>query len=359
MAALEYDVVFFDTVSSVYQENTPNERGIGGSELEVIILSQELAAAGFSVLILNDPIAHRQSTPDVREPIVSKSGVHYASCRQEFPKIECGTLILQRFSAIPSHDVIKRDHTVVWLHDACNNPNDATAIGLATATKASAHPVFVSDWQRGTYPQHAVGRHSRVIPNMVPRLLFDDRWRSTPQEDTMVYASAAVRGLDATLTAWADPRVAAGGRTILEIMGPVYDPPPDQPDLLHVKSESLDGRIRLRGSLPLPALVERLAASRGLLFVNTWPETFCLLVAYSEALGKPARFVAMSAEGFGGVREAMVNSKFLYKRNDWDRFLSDLAREISSDERLEVTPVRKFHPETVMPLWLDALGLEV
>jgi hypothetical protein len=364
MAKLEYDVVFFDNVSSTYVEETPFLKGIGGSELGIITLSQELARNGFSVLVLNDPLVLKSPDPSPLQPIGAASGVHYASCRGVLPPIECGTLIIQRFSSTPPLETIKRDRTVVWLHDACNNPGDPTALALHAATskaldKGGAIPIFVSEWQRKTYPQNVVGRHSRVIPNMLPRLVFDEKYRDVPQEDTMVFASAAVRGLDATLTAWADSRVASAGKTVLEIMGPVYDPPPNSPDLLRVKNESLEGRIRLMGSLPLPALIERMAASRGLLFVNTWPETFCLLVAYSEALGKPARFIGMSRDGLGGVKEAMVNSRFLYVANEWDRFLNDLAREISSDERLSVEPVTKFHPDTLMPMWFEALGLEV
>lgn len=368
---LEYDVVFFDNVSSVYVEDTPLHKGIGGSELGVITLSQELAKAGFSVLVLNDPKVLKSPAPDPTEPIHSASGVDYASCRACLPPITCGTMVVQRFSTTPPHprfekDVcsgIDRDRTVVWLHDACNNPNDSTAKALEAATsrqlnKGGAYPVFVSEWQRDTYPQHTVGRYSRVIPNMVPRVVYDDLWKNVPQEDTLVFASAAVRGLDATLTAWGDSHVAAASKTVLEIMGPIYDPPPSQTSELRVYDEKLEDRIRLVGSVPLPCLVERMAASRGLLFVNTWPETFCLLVAYAEALGKPARFIGMSENGAGGVKEAMVNKQFLYERPDWMRFLNDLAAELGSGERLAIEPVKKFHPDSVMPMWFDALGLE-
>ncbi len=363
MAGLEYDVVFFDNVSSAYREDTPNEKGLGGSELEVILLSQELARNGFSVLVLNDPIKIMHPGPSLDEPIIAPSGVHYASCRRGKPQISCGALIIQRFSSTPSAELIRRDRTLVWLHDACGGPNDATAQALAAATakplnRGGAEPVFISAWERTTYPAYAIGRRYRTIPNMLPRLLFDKKWQSVAQEDTLVYASAAFKGLAATLVAWSDPRVAAAGKTILEIMGPIYDRPAGSPHDLNIDDPSLVKRIKLRGSLPLPQLVERLAASRGLLFVNAFPETFCLVVAYTEALGKPARFIATSQTGVAGVAETMVNKRFLYERRDWDRFLSDLAAEISSGERLAVDPVRKFHPETVMPVWLDALGLE-
>jgi hypothetical protein len=139
-------------------------------------------------------------------------------------------------------------------------------------------------------------------------------------------------------------------------MGPSYDPPPEE----GLEDPALVDRVRVLGSLPLPGLLERLAASRGLVFANTWPETFCLLVAYSEAMGKPARFVALSPYGVAGVKDTMVNAKrFLYRsEKDWDRFITDLASEISGTERLKVDPVKGFHPETILPLWYEALAIE-
>jgi glycosyltransferase involved in cell wall biosynthesis len=372
VAGLDYDVVVFDSVSSVYTEESPLLRGLGGSELCVITLTQELARHGFTVLVLNDPIELRsKGNPEPTTPIVAPSGVHYASCRGELPPITCGTLIIQRFSEAPSdprydsgpNPGIKRDRTVVWVHDACNNASDFPARAVAAAisrplNKGGAIPVFISRWERGIYPPDAVGHYSRVIPNLMPRLLFEDRWKEVPQQDTMVYASAAMRGLDATLRAWADPRVVAAGNTVLEIMGPRYDPPPDAADELNVRDEQLQGRVRLCGSQTLAGLLEHMASSRGLIYASQFLETFCMLVAYSEALGKPVRFIGLLPDGIAGVRETMQHQRFLYEANEVDRFIEGLALEIKSEERLSVPPVRKFHPDNVMPMWFEALGLD-
>jgi hypothetical protein len=359
MPPLQYDVVFYDEVGSVFQEDTPNRKGIGGSELGIITLSQELARNGFSVLVLNDPISRETDQPSPDTPIAAPSGVHYASFRSGRPAIECSALIVQRYSGIPTDVEARR--TVLWLHDSCGGRGDAVAERLREVTrklpsKGGPVPVFVSEWQKDTYPPEVVGRYWKVIPNMLPRLVFDARWTTTPQEDTMVFASATARGLEATLAAWADPRVRKAGTTVLEVMGPSYDPPPEEA----LEDPALADRVRVLGSLPLPGLLERLAASRGLVFANTWPETFCLLVAYSEAMGKPARFIALSPYGVAGVKDTMVNAKrFLYRsEKDWDRFITDLASEISGAERLTVDPVKGFHPETILPLWYEALAIE-
>ena len=361
MAALQYDVVSYDEVSSLYTEDTPNKKGIGGSELGIITLSQELAREGYSVLVLNDPIDWEATHPLPEEPIVAPSGVHYASWRAPRGAIECNALVIQRFSGVPPDD-IKRERTIVWLHDSSGGRNDPVSVKLQEATsrrrnRGGAVPVFVSRWQRDTYPPDIVGRFATVIPNMLPRLVFDPRWTQTPQEDTMAFASAAARGLEATLKAWAEPKVKIAGQTILEVMGPAYDPPPRSLGEAPGDEAALQNRVRFVGSLTLPQLLERLSASRGLIFANTWPETFCLLVAYVEAMGKPARFIGLSPYGPGGVEDTMANRRFLYKADQWDKFIDDLAGEIASSERLTVKPVREFHPEKVLPLWLDALGI--
>lgn len=356
MAKLEYDVVIFDSVSSVYDEDSPNVKGIGGSELCVITLSQELAKNGFTVLILNDPVVLKSPDPSPLNPIVAKSGVHYASCRGVLPSISCGTLIGQRSSALP--DEIERENTVVWVHDACNNPNDVQVTSLQAATSKGAAAVFVSNWQRSIYPSRAAGRYSMVIPNMLPRLVFDERWQQVPQEDTLVYASAAHRGLNETLKAWSHPGIVASGSTVLEVMGPVYDPPPGSEKEVQVWGDKLEGRVRLCGSLPLPGLLERMAASRGLLYASTWLETFCLVIAYAEAMGKPARYIGLLPGSIAGVNETLTHKKFLYDAHEQQRFLTDLAIELRGKERLTVEPVKRFHPDTIMPLWFDALGLE-
>ncbi len=370
MPELDYDVVFYDTVSMVYTEDTPNHKGLGGSEILIINLAQELASQGFSVLVLNDPMSHESTEPSPENPIVAKSGVHYASYRCRRPTISCGALLAQRTTPVPNdpryepgENGIKRDRTLVWIHDAIFNENDPSARATAKAiakpiNKGGAVPIFTSEWSRSIYPPDAVGRYSRMIPNFLPRLVFDDKWKATPQEDVMLFASSAIRGLDPTLKAWADPRVVASGKTVLEILGPAYDPPPDSESGLHFYDDALTGRIKLAGTLALPQLLQRMAASRGQIYACQFEETFCLTVAYMEALGNPVRFMALRPSCFAGVPETLQHKQFIYGPLDWDRFVGDLADELSSGQRTTVEPVRKFHPDKILPMWFDVLGLE-
>ena len=370
MPELEYDVVIFDAVGMVYTEDTPNQKGLGGSEILIITLAQELANQGFTVLVLNDPVSHKGVEPSPENPIKAKSGVHYASCRCPRPTISCGALVVQRTSPVPpdprhesGENGIKRDRTVVWIHDAIFNENDPSARATAKAigkplNKGGAAPIFTSEWSRSIYPRDAVGKYSRFIPNFLPRLVFDEKWKSTAQEDVMLFASAAIRGLDPTLKAWADPRVVASGRTVLEIMGPAYDPPPDSESGLHFHDEVLKQRIKLAGTLSLPDLFQRMAASRGQIYACQFQETFCLTIAYTEALGKPVRFIALRPDCFAGVPETLQHKQFMYGPNDWDRFVRDLAEELKCGKRTVVEPVKKFHPDTILPMWFDVLGLE-
>lgn len=319
-----YDAVFFDTVGMAYTGATPHHAGLGGSEFQAILLAEALAARGRRVLVLNNCTAAERY-----------EHVDYAPHAQaDLDAIECDVLLIQRYSRLPP---IRARKIVIAASDIPGSHYDHFDSLFAGPRDVSL--VAVSDWQRRLFPRNW---RTLVVPNMLPDYVYDVACDADPSR--FVYASAALKGLDATLSAWRELHMdKAMAHTRLSVCTPGYDP---------VDAESLAKQgVRFLGSLPFRQVVDEIAASAGLFFVNTWTETFSIVAALAEALHRRTHILCASDPG---ALPTTINSPLL--TGDRDTFLRQF-REAAKDPknpRWYAEP-KDYRVSSVLAQWLELL----
>ncbi len=314
----EYDYIFFDSVGWAYTGSTPSRRGLGASEHQVILLAEQLAALGARVLVLNNSLARAEV-----------AGVEYLPRLLAADGLRCECLIVCRYSLVPP---IRRRRTVVWATDIPGNAHEHQQ----DLWSQRAVLVAVSRWHRAQFPAHWP---VRVIPNMLPDSVYQTS--PLPRVLRFVYASAALKGLRATVAMWARLRAQAGAELELVICSPGYD----RVDL-HL---SRDFGVSLAGNLPFDQLVEKLVASRGLFYVNTFPETFCVVAALCQAVGRTPWILCMGPRA--GLAET-VQPELLSQ--DSEEFQSQFLQRLKLPSA--PLPPQNFRVSRVLPLWLSLLS---
>ncbi len=318
-----YDIVLYATVGMPYTGSTPEHAGLGGSEFETILLAEALAARGRSVLVLN------KTTRQVRE-----RGVDYANhdAVLEPPVLSCKFLLIQRYSEIPQ---ILAERIVVVATDIPRHEYDHLYTLFDGGPDATL--VTVSEWQRAHFPAHW---QSKTIPNMLPEYVYDLDRPINPRR--FVYASAALKGLDATLAAWQE-LYDGGGMEGAELC--VCTPGYDSVDVDDLASRG----VRFLGSLPFHRVAEEIAASAGLFYVNAWTETFCIVAALTEALGRRVHILYTSEPGGLPltVRSPLVTG-------DRAKFLADFRAALGDPDNPRWRGAAyDYRVSSVMPQWLE------
>lgn len=323
-----YDVIFYDTVGLPYTGTTPEQGGLGGSEFQAILLAEAMAARGRRVLVLNNT-----GSPEYVR------GVDYVNHAQvSLESLECDALLVQRYSMLPS---IAARRIIIAASDVPGRCYDHFAPLFASSRDTTL--VTVSEWQNNLFP----GTWRRtVIPNMLPDDLYEMRRPSHSLR--FVYASAALKGLTVTLAAWNKLRNQTGIDALeLRVCTPGYD---------HIDTDTVAGDgVRLLGSLPFDRLVEEIAASAGLFYVNTWSETFGVVPAIAEALGR--RIHLLCTTDPGGLPETINSPLLTSDRELFERSFQETLAE-PAGERWYGT-ANDFRASRVIENWLTLLDQTV
>jgi len=247
-------------------------------------------------------------------------------------------LYLQRWTRRP--DGVAADKTVVRCNDG-NAPDYDVHVRMLARSEATL--VLNTNYHASLFP---FAKDRRVIPPMlgsVPRV------PKVPGQ--FVFASAAPKGLQETLTYWAKihPMAIEHRPVSLVIAVPGYSGAiPDLPR----EAESLG--IRTVGAPTLEEYRRLIAESEGLFYVSRFTEMFGCVAALSDMAGTRTHILCL--RGAGGIREAVSDARFVttdpaqFTRD----FLDALTKPAEAFQRF--TPIDR-SPNAIAPLWEDALGL--
>lgn len=253
---MTYDIVLHDGVGVKFNDAVVSNDPLGGSEFVLWQLAGALHRQGLRVLVVERNVRGKPERPS--------NGPHYVYGIPE--PVTCKWLVQHRYSE-PAPE-IRADRTVTLASD--------TYHPVYARPHVVPHPVvWVSAWQQATFPTTFRGT---VIPNPLPDHVYT---RPIPAKDPHVflYASAALKGLDATLREWARLRTETPGLhdARLRVLSPGYDLVPEAAG--HVPG------VRVVGGLPFHKVVAEMDRAAGLFYVNDFPETFCIVAALAEARG--------------------------------------------------------------------------
>jgi len=355
------EVLLFDRIhhaeGGAFTRKTMQERGVGGSELEMMQVAHALAARGYRVAIANGRI-----------DVVEEGGVLYVPNSRPWEYIPTRALYLQRMSAPESPLAIGHEvRIVVRANDIYCQPYDVHRPLLESGRAAL---VANTKWQADgfTYAKEKI-----VIAPMLdesPVAIWPDRKGFATTEaialpgtegstavyktpGLFVYASGPMKGLEATLAMWRKLHKLHGKvlkKAKLVIVSPGWG---DFPTLS--PSDKAIG-VRFEG-VPTPAKYrEWIAKAEGLFFVNTMTEAFCCSAALAERSG--TRTHILCKNGLGGIPEAIVNHTLLTEYET--QFIEKFMEAWQSDERREQWYARSVpnrRPEALVEAWIDALRL--
>jgi tetratricopeptide (TPR) repeat protein len=328
---MKFDVVYYDTVSAPFSRRMVSSRPSGGSELNHVKIVNGLADLGYSVLVLNN-----------LERGEVDGGVVYDNWRSDI--VECQTLVVSRFSEPTIAHVngdgigISCDRIVMAANDQFQEFQRAKYIPGSTI-------VLHNQWHAQNFP---ADWPKAIIPAIVPQELYDLP-RVPKDRNKFVYASAVCKGLRATLAEWkslkdSHPELADAH---LYVTTPGHD-------VLSQETIESYGAHYL-GELAPAEVVETLRDAAGLFFVNTLPETFCVIAAIAEALG--CRCHVWTRAG-GAIAETVRTN--LYVASDQVTFRTEFLEAYRTERRGSslVVEAHNFSPSKVIPLWESVLGLE-
>jgi tetratricopeptide (TPR) repeat protein len=332
----DYDVIFYDTIGNAFTRESLKKKPSGAAEIAIVKYAHWIADRGYSVLVMNG----------VRWPS-EDAGVTYDNHNVN-GGLTCRALVISRYSQIPN---IEAERTIVWSVDASPQSHmhqkHLFENGLATL-------VCLSPWHASLFPRTWP---IEIIPSALPDSVYEpSKLKRDP--NVFVYCSAALKGLTATLDTWSAIRSRHPEmvKAELHITTPGYD----KPDLNHIARTP---GARYLGDLQSDKVERLLRASAGMFFVNTFPETFCLAAVLAEAVGCRTHILVGAEAGAipWTVRSPLVTS-------DAGEFEKEFVDYYTADPNIQdlyftkhpglLVKPHDFRMSTIMPKWLEVLGLE-
>jgi hypothetical protein len=317
-----YDIVVYDYMGGSYTSASPDNESVGGAPFACIQVVKGLVERGLNVAVINDFAG---------DAIIG--GARYVSRNiAASQKWGCKTLFQQRTGDAPPW--IKRERMVVALHD---KPGWHLKTLTDRIGREQVEFVAVSKWQAGLYPAEM---KCAVIPNILPDIVYETSqpWTWTPGR--FIYASAASRGLAESVSLWRGLKACARvADSTFAACAPAYDP---------IKDTYSD--VELLHSLSFPELVRQMARSEGLFYYNHNSETFSIIAALAEALGRKTHVLCKYDPG---AIPDTVNSQLVTR--DPYQFAKDFVDSYGYVGEQWVPKAKDYSAKMWMPMWMNVL----
>lgn len=317
MNCISADIILFDTVCLPYTGEDLINKGMGGSESQAIFLLEEFAKLGKKVICLNNTLVEKEYNGVLYLPNVYVNQYQF----------QCNHLILFRSSVIPRR--IKHKKCYHWVTDN-NGPQNLPYYDLIDSGKCKL--VTLSKYSNDQYP---TDWDKHVINFMIPNWVYD---YSLPSEKSnFIYASSLMKGYNYTSQYWmyCKEKSQSLKNKSLNVCLPGYDNPPED---ISIKNYN----INYLNTLTFKQVVELMANSEGMFYVNVMPETFCVSAVLAEILNVTPYIYCVN--GYGALKE-VLNSDTV--TSDFRQFFND----VTSIRKVNVEP-KKYYPELITQQWL-------
>ena len=319
MNTIYADVILFDNIGMVYNGNTLHTEGMGGSEFQVILLLEELAKMGKSVICLNN----------TKEPLKINNVMYLPHTSINQYEFKCKNLIIHRSSDIPK---IAHRKAFLWVTDL-NGPHNLKFYNLFEQNKLEL--ICLSEFQASLFPASWT---KHVIYFIIPDWVYD--YEIPKEKSGYVYASSLMKGYGGTLEYWKylKSQNLLNGKQ-LNVCLPGYDNPS-----FDISMPIYD--INYLNTIPFKDVVDVIANCEGMFYVNIMPETFGISVVLAEILQTTPYVLGLN--GLGSLREVLNGSTIT---TDMKTFIDYFKKE-----KPQPTKPRQFKSEMVMKRWKKILA---
>ena len=262
------DVVIHDTVSGGEISEAASRKPMGGSEYELLQMMREFDRLGIS---------------------------YFLSRQQNYPEtIECKTLILSRYSAMPIGDVVRYERLVVKATDAAPKEHEYLWVDVRAAAGTL---VCVSEWQMKLFPAHWQAR-AIVIPAMIDDRVLELGRSVIPIPNRWCYASAAMKGLRETIDAWIAIKKKHPAWPGSLFVTTNWDHPSEE-----LIDKARHYNVNFVGRLSPHHTQRFIAEAEGLFYVNVFPECCPAVACVAAAMGR--KLAIMCLNDPGGMPDAI------------------------------------------------------
>lgn len=320
-------ILFIHRTVNDYTVETPNLRGIGGTESALCYLSIELAKLGHSVSLLTNTSAPGRYRDveclnyktSLSPHLINAADVVVVSNEA------CGRTLKDEYQA-------KRP-LVMWNQHADDQPA-TEALEFTRERKAWASIAFVSEWQRDQFCTiYWVDRQkTRVMRNAISPAFAQAEparpWFKSGEAPVLVYTSAPYRGLNVLLdavpiirSAISDMRLKVfSGMATLQIA--LENDPYTE---LYRRCTMTEG-VEYVGPVPQPVLASELSRAAALAYPSTFPETSC--IAAMEAMSAGATILTTRS---GAMPETIAGFGMMIEPHEDEPRLSKEFAQITID----------------------------
>ena len=235
-----YDVMIYDDVGMRFNDVIVEHQALGGSEFVLWMLAREMGRRGLRVLVWQGACvpSGEESFGNVNYRYGLGSCPVYARC-----------IIHHRYSSQAYESATRWDRRWLLCSDFWGEHYDSTLKSLDASLESV---ICISRWQAALFP--AI-RPTHVIQNPIPEESYAPVL--TPRDQNVfLYASAALKGLGATLESWQSirkkhPEIQDAR---LRVLSPGYDDPS--------MAAAFDG-VELVGAVPFTKVLEELRQAVG------------------------------------------------------------------------------------------------
>ena len=324
----EYDLIILDQCGPPYDGLTPVFGGLGGSEWENILLAEGFAAQGYKVCIINS----------FRFPSRVNNVDYWSIDYLNQNPFKCKTLLVTRSANVP-HEKIEFDNLRFWFTDL---PNESMVANLGNwlCPGKPGLGICVSQFHCSTFPANW---NFDFIYNMIPDWVYSYQGK-LKNPNRYIYASAACKGLDATVDLWSQMKKNYFMKKAeLGVCHPGYD---------KVDEKKLkDNKIVFLGSLPFTLLVEQMSQCQSLFYINTMPETFCISAVLAEVLCVTPQILVLQHPG--ALQEVLANPQMVF--GDLELFQKNVFENAKMPPKLN--PAKDYRVSSILPQWQKILKI--
>lgn len=321
MFETHFDVVFYDNIGMPFIGSTPRNEALGGSELELVLLAEKLAQYGKKVLIINN----------FDFPAYEYNVYYYPISLLKEHKIHCKNFIINRYSK-PFNDHVIFENLFIYLQDIYV-PEHAQWFDYIHQNYPKAIFITVSKWLQTLLPSSF---KSVCIYNMIPDWVYNFQTNRIPNK--YIYCSAAFKGLNETIELWMQlKKNPLLKKAELYVCNPGYD----KVDEKFLK----ENKINFLGNLPFHLLIQEIASSMGLFYVNRIPETFCIIAALAQALKTNTHILCLNS--FGALPEVLFGNPFI--TNNSEHFVKNFIQNYNKPNQVPSTQI--FSTDLIFENW--------
>jgi tetratricopeptide (TPR) repeat protein len=317
-----FDVMFYDSISLRFNDETVAQQAIGGSEFVLWQLAQEMGRRGMKVLVqLNRPNGHQSIYQNVTYrygPISLNLNVTHLVHHRYSDQSYMGKVIWKTRSILCSD---------LW----------GQYYADLQSMVVPGNVICVSQWQSAHFPENWF---VKTIANPLPSQAYESS-ELIRDPRVFLYASAALKGLEATLKMWKQVRnlYPELRDSRLRVLSPGYDDP------TALCLQQYEG-VEFVGALPFQQVLNEFRCAAGLFFVNSFPETFCITAALAEATG--ARVHCWTQNG--GAISTTVQSPLVSTSEE--AFVSDFVKFYKNTSNSGVASPKRYDVANIVDLWL-------